>query len=122
MPADSGLAFVLVPHLDPSHESMMVDLLGKLTPMLIVEAKQGMAVLPNCIYIIPPNCFLSISQGMLQLSPPPESLSPITTTGSDTIVGNKSIFKIPLDDDTYNTNDEKRYLYGITYYFNGGKP
>jgi two-component system CheB/CheR fusion protein len=72
MPADSGLAFVLVPHLDPSHESMMVDLLGKLTPMLIVEAKQGMAVLPNCIYIIPPNCFLSISQGMLQLSPPPE--------------------------------------------------
>jgi hypothetical protein len=57
-----------------------------------------------------------------QLSPPPESLSPITTTGSDTIVGNKSIFKIPLDDDTYNTNDEKRYLYGITYYFNGGKP
>ena len=72
MPADSGLAFVLVPHLDPSHESMMVDLLGKLTPMLVIEAKQGMAVLPNCIYIIPPNYFLSISQGMLQLSPLPE--------------------------------------------------
>lgn len=40
----------------------------------------------------------------------------------DKIIGNKSIFKIPLDDDTYNTNDEKRYLYGITYYFNDGKP
>jgi len=40
----------------------------------------------------------------------------------DKIIGDKSIFKIPLDDDTYNTNDEKRYLYGITYYFNGGKP
>jgi two-component system CheB/CheR fusion protein len=64
MPADSGLAFVLVPHLDPSHESMMVDLLGKLTPMLVIEAKQGMAVDPNCIYIIPPNYFLSISQGL----------------------------------------------------------
>lgn len=72
MPADSGLAFVLVPHLDPSHESMMVDLLGKWTPMLVIEAEQGMAVLTNCIYIIPPNHFLSISQGVLQLSPPPE--------------------------------------------------
>lgn len=37
------------------------------------------------------------------------------------IKGGNSIFKIPLEDDTYNTIDEKRYLYGITYYFNGGK-
>ena len=36
------------------------------------------------------------------------------------IKGGNSIFKIPLEDDTYNTNDEKRYLYGITYYFNRG--
>ncbi|XZE43508.1 chemotaxis protein CheB [Pirellulaceae bacterium SH467] len=71
MPGDSGLAFVLVPHLDPSHESMMVELLGKLTPMPVMEAKQGMAVLPNCIYIIPPNIFLSISGGLLQLNLPP---------------------------------------------------
>jgi hypothetical protein len=57
-----------------------------------------------------------------KLSPPPQALPPIANTGSNTIIGDKSIFKIPLDDDTYNTNDEKRYLYGITYYFNGGKP
>ena len=57
-----------------------------------------------------------------KVSQPPTSLSSITNTGSNTIVGDKSIFKIPLDDDTYNTNDEKRYLYGITYYFNGGNP
>ena len=38
----------------------------------------------------------------------------------DKIKGGNSIFKIPLEDDTYNTNDEKRYLYGITYYFNRG--
>ena len=44
-----------------------------------------------------------------------------TTTDSNTIIGNKSIFKIPMDDDTYNTNDEKRYLYGITYYFDNNK-
>jgi hypothetical protein len=59
---------------------------------------------------------------------------PLTTTQTNAIVKitdqlddnvtyifNKNIFKIPLDDDTYNTNDEKRYLYGITYYF-GGRP
>ncbi len=71
MPADSGMAFVLIPHLDPSHESMMVDLLSKLTSMPVIEAKQGMAVLANYVYIIPPNFFLSISDGQLQLSPPP---------------------------------------------------
>jgi hypothetical protein len=57
-----------------------------------------------------------------KLSPPPQSLPPFANTGSNTIIDDKSIFKIPLDDDTYNTIDEKRYLYGITYYFNGGKP
>jgi hypothetical protein len=52
------------------------------------------------------------------------ALPPINLGGNktDKIIGDKSIFKIPLDDDTYNTNDENRYLYGITYYFNGGKP
>lgn len=56
-----------------------------------------------------------------KLGPIVTNLQPFaTTTGSNTIIGNKSIFKIPMDDDTYNTNDEKRYLYGITYYFNGG--
>jgi hypothetical protein len=56
------------------------------------------------------------------LSPLPQSLAPITLNAEqkarrDTIIGDNSIFKIPMDDDTYNTNDEKRYLYGITYYF-----
>jgi len=41
---------------------------------------------------------------------------------ANNIKGDNSIFKIPHDDDTYNTIDEKRYLYGITYYFNGGMP
>jgi hypothetical protein len=57
-----------------------------------------------------------------KLSPQPQSLSTFaTTTGSNTIIGDNSIFKIPMDDDTYNTNDEKRYLYGITYYFDMNK-
>jgi len=65
------MAFVLVPHLGPSHESMMVELLSKLTSMPVIEAEQGMAVLVNCVYIIPPCFFLSISDGTLQLSDPP---------------------------------------------------
>jgi len=71
MPADSGMAFVLIPHLDPSHESLMAGLLSKLTPMPVVEAQQGMQVEVNNVYIIPPNKFLAISGGRLQLSVPP---------------------------------------------------
>ena len=71
MPADSGMAFVLIPHLDPTHESLMVGLLDKLTPMPVVEAQQDLTVQINHVYIIPPNKFLAISNGELQLSAPP---------------------------------------------------
>jgi len=53
---------------------------------------------------------------MLNKTPPPASLGVLPDNGKESIQG-ANIFKIPLDDDTYNTNDEKRYLYGITYYF-----
>lgn len=55
-----------------------------------------------------------------KLSPTHQALPPLNNSGSNNITGANSIFKIPLDDDTYNTIDEKRYLYGITYYFNSG--
>lgn len=71
MPPDSGMAFVLIPHLDPSHQSMMVELLSKSTSMSVKEATQGLSVQVNCIYIIPPGYFLAISEGRLQLSVPP---------------------------------------------------
>jgi two-component system, chemotaxis family, CheB/CheR fusion protein len=73
MPADSGMAFVLIPHLDPTHDSLMVELLSKLTSMLIVEAQHDLPVRANCVYIIPPRKFLGISKGLLQLSEPPKS-------------------------------------------------
>ena len=51
-------------------------------------------------------------------TPPLATLDVLTSkTDIEKISGNNNIFRIPLDDDTYNTNDEKRYLYGITYYF-----
>jgi hypothetical protein len=61
-----------------------------------------------------------ISNGIydkLNTTPPPTTLGELRSAGLDKISDANNIFKIPLDDDTYNTNDEKRYLYGITYYF-----
>lgn len=52
---------------------------------------------------------------------PFDTETPAQKTERDKITGEYSIFKIPMDDDTYNTNDEKRYLYGITYYFDMNK-
>ncbi len=75
MPSDSGMAFVLVPHLDPSHDSLMVELLSKVTSMPVVEAGQDLIVEVNSVYIIPPKNFLAISDGRLQLSEPPKERS-----------------------------------------------
>lgn len=54
---------------------------------------------------------------LLNGTPKPTTLGVLSDVGLDKINDANNIFKIPLDDDTYNTNDEKRYLYGITYYF-----
>ena len=60
MSADSGVAFVLIPHLDPKHESLMVELLSRCTKMPVVEATEGMPVEANRVYIIPPNKYMTI--------------------------------------------------------------
>ena len=59
----------------------------------------------------------------MNTTPPPTTLGTLDTTNLSTtnIANGNNIFKIPLDDDTYNTTDEKRYLYGITYYFDTAK-
>jgi len=72
MPADSGVAFVLIPHLDPNHESLMVELLTRHTSMPVVEAAEGMAVEANRVYIIPPNKNMTIADGVLRLTGPVE--------------------------------------------------
>ncbi len=68
MPKDSGLGFVLVQHLDPTHESSLVELLSKYTPMDVIQVKDGMEVKPNHVYVIPPNKYMGISHGLLHLS------------------------------------------------------
>lgn len=67
MPADSGIAFILIPHLDPSHPSLMVELLGRQTSMQVRQAHDKESVKPNTVYIIPPNCSLTLNQGQICL-------------------------------------------------------
>jgi two-component system CheB/CheR fusion protein len=70
MPADSGVALVLVPHLDPTHESLMVRLLARHTTMPVVAVEDEMVVEANHVYIIPPNKYMSIRDGVLRLTGP----------------------------------------------------
>jgi len=73
LPADTGLSFVLVQHLDPKHHSILTDLLAKQTAMPVAEVKDGMKVERNHVYVIPPNCSMSMSDRTLRLHPREES-------------------------------------------------
>jgi len=64
------MAFILIQHLDPTHESMMVDLLAGHTPMTVQQATDGVPIEPNHVYVIPPGTYLSVSNGALHLSQP----------------------------------------------------
>ena len=72
VPASPGMAFILVQHLDPTHESMMVELLSSATEMPVVQAQDGMRLRADHFYIIPPGTYLSVAHGKLSLSPPLE--------------------------------------------------
>jgi two-component system CheB/CheR fusion protein len=69
LPNSTGMAFVLVQHLAPKHESILSELLARATKMPVIEVKQGMAVKANHVYVIPPNADMTIADGKLQLSP-----------------------------------------------------
>lgn len=71
-PVDSGIAFVLVQHLDPSHASLLTEILQRTTTMQVVEAQDQILVAPNCVYVIPPNRDMAIFHGKLQLTIPSE--------------------------------------------------
>ncbi len=73
LPPNTGMAFVLVQHLSPQHSSMLSDLLQRITEMRVEEAQDRTQVLPNRIYIIPPNAMIEIFHGVLHLSPMPEA-------------------------------------------------
>ena len=70
VPRDNGMAFVLVPHLDPGHASILTEILQRSTAMPVVEAQHSMPVAPNGVYVIPPNREMTIFHGAIQLSVP----------------------------------------------------
>jgi len=70
VPADSGMAFILVSHLDPSHSSMLAEILQRIAAIPVTETTNQMTVQPNHVYIIPPNREMTIFHGELQLSTP----------------------------------------------------
>lgn len=68
-PEASGMAIILVQHLDPMHESLMPALLAGHTSLTVLQAADGMPVERNHLYVIPPASFLAIGQGVLRLKP-----------------------------------------------------
>lgn len=70
MPPKSGMAFVMVQHLNPHHESLLVELLGKRTAMPVIQADDGMAVAADRVFVIPPNAVLTIEGGLLRVATP----------------------------------------------------
>jgi len=70
LPQGSGMAFVVVQHLDPTHKGMLVELLQRATPMKVIQVKDRLRVEPDRVYVIPPNQDLSILHGVLHLLAP----------------------------------------------------
>ena len=70
MPSDSGMAFVVVAHLDPTHVSILPELIQKRTEMSVVQVADGTRIKPNTVYVIPPNKALEVLNGVLQLLEP----------------------------------------------------
>ena len=69
-PVASGLAYVVVQHLDPTHKAMLVELLARSTAMPVCEAAETMRLEPDVVYVIPPNRDLTLSAGVLHLAQP----------------------------------------------------
>ena len=73
LPDDTGMAFVLIQHLDPKHDSHLTQLLAKVSKMPVAEVKGDTRAEANHVYVIPPRCNLGISGGVLHTPPRPES-------------------------------------------------
>ncbi|MBW4461741.1 MAG: PAS domain-containing protein [Nodosilinea sp. WJT8-NPBG4] len=68
LPADTGMAFVLIQHLAPDHKSQLAEIVGRATPMAVQQVSDRMAVEPNQIYVIPPNAQMTLVDGVFCLT------------------------------------------------------
>ncbi|MGA7728804.1 MAG: PAS domain S-box protein [Dehalococcoidales bacterium] len=73
MPANPGMAFIVIQHFAPARRSGLPEILANFTPLAVSEAKDGMEVKPNSIYVIPPAQSMGIHDGKLVLSEPVQS-------------------------------------------------
>lgn len=73
IPADCGMAFVIIQHLDPNHKGMLPELLQRVTRMQVYTVKDRIKIKPDSLYVIPPNKSMSILNGTLHLFAPVES-------------------------------------------------
>src|ERR1041385_6453162 len=69
LPPGTGMGFVVVTHLDPTHDSILSELLSRKTNMPVMQVVDGVAVRPNSIYVIPPNALMEMRNGALKLLP-----------------------------------------------------
>ncbi|MGG7056517.1 chemotaxis protein CheB [Nitrosomonas sp. ANs5] len=72
VPAGSGLAYIVVQHLDPTQKALLAELLQRATKLPVREAENMMRVEPDCVYVIPPNTELTVVDGILHLNAPVE--------------------------------------------------
>src|SRR5215831_20913848 len=79
LPTNLGMAYVVVPHLDPLRESAFGEILSRSTSMEVLDAKDHTTVLPNHVYVIPPNYEMTINEGVLRLNHSDEPRSVRTT-------------------------------------------
>lgn len=79
LPNDTGMSFVHIQHLDPNHESLLAELLGKKTSMPVTAVKDGTPVEPNHVYVLPPNTDMTISNRTLHLQPRTVPHMPVDT-------------------------------------------
>jgi two-component system CheB/CheR fusion protein len=73
VPENSGMAYVVIQHLDPTQKGMLPELLQRITKMKVFQVKDRMAAKPNCVYVIPPNTSMSLLKGLLHLFEPIEA-------------------------------------------------
>lgn len=69
LPTNTGMAFVLVQHLDPKHVSLLPELMTRATTMPVREIRDGMQIEPNYVYVMPPNYSLALLHNVLHLMP-----------------------------------------------------
>ena len=72
VPPASGLAYLVVQHMDPTHTTLLGELLQRSTPMAVQEAVQGRQIEPDAVYVIPPDAELTVRAGALHLARPAE--------------------------------------------------